>query len=553
MEINNIELLSPKGVWKDFDPLVPELETTLLKETVRGDCIISEYYFTGRAVADGKSRVYAVLARPNNPAKKYPAVIIAGDINKGINTAELESWADEGYVALSIDYQGEAEDKPRFTVYPKSIEYANLKKSGRHLSSCDTNARETCFYEWAVCHRRAITFLQSLPFVAAENVCIIGMRGGGSFLWQVIATDTRLLAAAMILTGWDDWRKDEVLDEERERWFAGVAPQAYAMFVQTPVLFMSATNDRVCNMDNVYNILTRIPENVETRLTFSPRLNNYVGYRQAKTLKLWFKHNMKTGFIKAPIISSLVKDKKLFVNAVADCSEEIKSIHIYYACNNENPASRNWESFKLEAAEQSDVFTAEIPVPEGVKSLYIFANILYKSGALVSSNLLSRIPELDKVAPSVFKSRIMYNNQEGTSTFFSEQPDITVDYIRDDNPIKMTSGPGGIKGVTCTAGSLATYKLGDKRYIKTADTIILCDITSAAAQTVTICVVTDVGTPAQKAYKYSTILAAGNWHKLKLMPADFKCSGRSLDSFLPAELIYFETAAPVVINNVLLL
>lgn len=548
---SSIEILSPKGVWKEYDPNLPELETTLLKETVFEDYILSEYYFTGRQTEDGKSRIYAALARPVNEGKKFPAIIITGDFYQNIDFNELVGWAKGGYAALAVDYQGEAENKAKFTIYPKSIEYANIAKAGRHLDHCDTNARETCYYEWALCHRRAISFLQSLPFVAGENIGIMGIRNGGSFLWQVIATDNRLSAAAMVFTGWDEWKK-EALDEERERWYAGVAPEAYAMFVQTPVLFMTATNDRVCNMDKVYNILARIPENVDTRLSLSPRLNNYIGFRQANTLKLWFKRNVKTknDFLKPPIISSLLKDRKLYINTVADCSEEIKNVHIYYAYDSESPASRNWESVKTEETDQPEVFTSEIGILENCKNIVIFANILYKSGILISSNLISYTPDFEKLSPSVFRSRIVYNNQEGTSTFFSEQTNITVDYMRDDNPVKMIAGPGGIKGVTCTAGSLATYKIGDKRYIKGPDAIILCDISSAVPQEITVCIATDISS-AQKLYKYKISLSAQNWQKIRLQSADFKYNGKSLDNFAAAGLIYFETTEPIAVNNII--
>jgi hypothetical protein len=612
------EILSPKGVWKDFDPSAEPLETTFVKDTIEGNVVIDEYYFTGRQLPDGKSRIYAVVVRPistrdlrgvgqafdtaNAPgapefasptvpafaptafaaagsetvsqpesaatqsaltppekkAKKHPVVILVADIGRPVDIARLKAWAEMGYIAVGCDYVGEIPDRMRFTLYPKSIEYANFLKSGRHLNFADDGAKQTCYYEWALLHRRALTFIETLPFADAQNVGIIGVRRGCNFLWQIISSDNRLKAAAMLFASDIDTEKNAEFSDERERWLSGVAPQAYVFFVQTPILFLSATNDHSCKMDELYGIMGRIPKDVEKRLSLSPRLNNAIADKQSKNLQVWFNNYLKERGVlyKEPKIGYTVKNKKLFIDVSVDRSEFIKDVRVFYAYDSADPRTRNWwEVSATAAARQKNMFVGRPNILEQNENIAVFANVQYRDGFLLTSNMLEIKQSKEEVEPNLMRGQIVYESSEGISTFFCKNTKSGDEYYAfKNNPVKIVSGPYGIKGVTCLEGSLATYKLGDKVYLKKEDGIILFDIFSEHSQTINIALAADVAALSQKSFKTAVALVGGrNWQKVRLAASDFKFNGKTLLNFFTVTLMYFETTKPIAVNNILLI
>jgi hypothetical protein len=445
----------------------------------------------------------------------------------------------------------------RFTLYPKSIEYANFLKSGRHLDFADNGAKQTCYYEWALLHRRAITFIETLPFADAQNIGIIGVRRGCNFLWQVIASDSRLKASAMLFASDMVTEKDAELSDERERWHSGIAPQAYVFFVQTPILFLSATNDRACKMDGLYGMMARIPKDIEKRLSLSPRLNNSIADKQSKNLQMWFSNYLKErgSLYKEPKVGYTVKNKKLFIDTVVDKSEFIKDVRVFYAYDSVNPETRNWREVVATVARQKNIFVARPDILEQNESIAVFVNVQYKDGFLLTSNMLEIKQSKEYIEPNITRGKIVYESSEGISTFFCKRTKADDEYYSfNDNPIKLVSGPYGIKGVTCLEGSLATYKLGDKVYLKKEDGIILLDIFSEHSQTINVALAADVTALSQKSFKTAVNLSGGrNWQKVRLTANDFKYNGKTLENFFTVTLMYFETTKPIVINNILLI
>lgn len=125
-----------------------------------------------------KMRVTGNLYIPKEFSKdeKHPAIIVShpmGAVKEQSANLYAQKMAEKGFVTLSIDlsFWGESEGQPRNSVLPDVYSEA--------FSS-------------------AIDFLGTRPFVARENIGVIGICGSGGFAISAAKVDPRLKAIATV-------------------------------------------------------------------------------------------------------------------------------------------------------------------------------------------------------------------------------------------------------------------------------------------------------------------------------------------------------------------
>jgi len=112
-----------------------------------------------------------------DPAQTYPAIIIDGSwttVKEQMQELYAERLAEHGFVTLAFDhrYYGESEGLPR--------EFEN------HVDKvADIKA--------------AVTYLQSLPFVQADQIGGVGVCASGAYMMQAVAEDSRLKALGTVV------------------------------------------------------------------------------------------------------------------------------------------------------------------------------------------------------------------------------------------------------------------------------------------------------------------------------------------------------------------
>ena len=82
------KILNATELWKDFDPAAEPLDVNVITQTERDGVTVKSFYFTGREVSDGKTRVYAKVCRPADKSPRR-ALLLVEDYTRPIDEQEL--------------------------------------------------------------------------------------------------------------------------------------------------------------------------------------------------------------------------------------------------------------------------------------------------------------------------------------------------------------------------------------------------------------------------------------------------------------------------------
>lgn len=549
---------SPVSLWKDFDADALPLDAEEKKVVEKDGIVYTWLYFNGNEYQDGVSRIYGMFARKKD-AQNLPAIILLDEIGKSIKAHEVEFWAKRGYAVFSFDNMGETDESQDFTIYPPSVKYANFAYSGRHLTNCDTNAKETCFYHWAANTRRAITFVAKQSCVDSSSIGLIAYKDATVPACMVGASDQRLAVCTAVFGLCyqdvemlrDQTRETAESADERERWFAGIAPQSYLMHMKTPFLLCTGANSALTDLDKTHEAMKHIPGETPWAMWVANRLLDTGLDYFVKNLDKWLSACLKTHDLNVTMPSAgyRVLNKKLNVIVRVKDNSAVKDIVVYYAREAKNSSARNW----VEAVPQKladGIYRTEVEIFDKSQGCYAFCNVTYKNGVTVSSNLVDVPLESIAAVEESKKTKVVYNGgDEGMFQVYVPNSCPATEY--EEKLLTVDVGPCGIKGIK--GRCIATFALNDSRYLKNDDSILAVDVYSKVAQDFTINVVVDYG-PNQKVYSLTKKLVGGEmWQKVCVAPYGLKGDrGRSLDSWRHCQVLCFETADDVLINNIVL-
>ncbi len=550
---------TPITLWRDFDALSLPLDIERVEESNKEGINLSYVYFNGLKYDDGISRIYGVFARKKGKTS-MPAIIMPGLIGEPIREKEVLFWAKKGYAVLAFDNMGESEGADRYTIYPKSVEYANYLKSGRHLNYCDTTAKETSWYHWAANTRRAISFVSAQGCVDTESIGLIASDDAALTACMAAAFDNRLSACAVLFgTCYQDidimaeQNADQIkIAEERERWFAGIAPQNYLMHMHTPFYLCIAANSPKTDLDGTYEALSLIPKETPWALWISSKLPGAASEAFIGNLDKWLSLRLKEQIetVSQPVLDFKVMGGKLNLIVRVPDEDEAKDVRIFFAREASANNVRDWNRVSLENIADG-IYRAVVDVYDKKQACYAYCNVKYKSGLVMSGNLMEISPDkLTDVVESK-KTKIVYNGQMGLGNFhvYNASNSIEANFYREDK-LEVKQGPGGISGIC--GKSFATFALNDSKYLKADDGILAFDVYSKKPQELTISIVVDYEEE-QKIFEVPEKLVGGElWQKVCVSLAEFKGDrGRVPNSWSLCEVLCFEAEHEVIINNVI--
>ncbi len=143
----------------------------------------------------GSIRMTGTLYRPDGPGP-FPAVLnVHGHHREGKLAERVQSrghqLAQRGFVVLSVDAAGSGErgTQERQWVYHGGIQAAGFWLAGDSLLAAQIRD-----------NRRALDFLQSLPYVDGERIGLTGASGGGNQTMWLAALDPRVKVAAPVVS-----------------------------------------------------------------------------------------------------------------------------------------------------------------------------------------------------------------------------------------------------------------------------------------------------------------------------------------------------------------
>ena len=386
---------SPVDLWRGFDPTALPLEMESLKTWIDDGCAFEKLRFTAEVVDGARVRVFAIQGAPAK-GPRQPGIL---HIHGGGQTASLDwvrFWTRRGYVCATFDFCGPWADRTEVTDWGP-IKHANMAEAQGGFQ-VEPTPRASSWYHWTLASRRALTLLANHPRVDAERLGIFGISVGGTLCWSMAGSDARVKTAVPIYgCGYN-------IDRRRTRWGFPeltpqlalfqrvVSPEAHAPYVSCPLLFLNATNDFHGWMDTAYDILSATTGAHWQAMT--PRYNHHVAPAQGNNLPAWMEFQLKKGpaFPQSPVISLSLAADGIPQASLDSNRDEIDHVDFYYSLNDKPPPSRYWRSAKSQTDAHSFNWRANLEVLDAWEKLFAFANVYYKSGICLTTNLAQCIP-----------------------------------------------------------------------------------------------------------------------------------------------------------------
>ncbi len=566
---------TPLSLWKDFDPTKQPLDTLLLKSNESEGINVSWYTYCGRSIEKQKSRVLVAVAQKIHTKSPQPIIIVIDPFNR-IDTQRLVYWAKLGYTALSIDYLGESDEhEGLMTIYPFSLDYSNYNNAKNNLKSVQDDAQRTCWYEWTLNTRRAVTFAQTLNNVNSQKIGIYSVCEGNIIAVMTLAMDSRVTAGAVLYGNlWEDVEpidtsniKDTTKTEElafkveqsrsNDEWLAAISPQSYLSYIKQPFYTCVGTNSTNTDMDNTYDCLLRMGNNKSGTVLFAPRMMDSMPSNYTSNLEKWFSVQLNdndNSFLSVDFsISATCREGQIYIQANSKISDYHKAV-LYYSRNRVGTeSSRNWA--EEEMVKEAEVLCAPLSIYSADTPIVAFCNLTSKNGVNVSSNLLKFIPSKPFDQEQLVierRSPIVYDNKQGLAEFTTMNINgtQTTEFI-DKHPLAITTGAYGISGICGT--NMGSFVVCDDKITYNENSLLMLDAYSRTEQELNIYLIYSWGEDNQTEYKHTLKLTGGEvWQKIVLKAQDFKDVNTNKPAIMKdIRAIYFSSTEEVILNNIL--
>lgn len=479
----------PEEIWSDFDPQKAPIEERILKQWSEANITYKEFYLSGM-IENEPVTIYGVYAAPHEE-RKLPAVLHLHGHGQTVTLPWLQFWTRRGFAALSINWEGKGFGHSKFTLY-----------GDKNLSKYSTYPEK--YLLWAKTARIALTYLENQPEVDAEKLGAFGISMGGSLMWY-LAFDERIKAGCAMY---------------------GVVAD-YAPKVKFPMLFLSATNDRWGAIGDAYEVLNALPSTTFRRQAFTPYFSHHVGQELSENLPRWMDTWLKnpSKWPQTPAVKVRLSQNGVpFLKVRSAGQEKIDRVSIYYAIENTDSAVRHWRF--INGLHNGDSWTGSMPVMDVKSPLFAFANVHYKSGICLSSNMETVIPsELGDAVATDKRANVIYKGSQGVQGWATNSAS-TCPYDYVPTYLQPAMGPAGKKGFSVYhTESFQTHKLGDPKWKGPQGAQLSFEVLSRHNQTFKVSV--------KAALNYScsvNIIGTGQWELIVMPVSKFKegNSGKSL-------------------------
>jgi len=396
---------TPEEVWAGYDPTALPLEIETIKIWEEDGCWYEKFRFTGEIYDNVSIRILGVRGGPIGE-KNVPGILHIHGGGQTLSPEWVRFWAKRGYGCVSIDFCGKAYDRTEYTEWGP-LETCNMPKAGDGFF-VHPDVRASSWYHWTLACRRALTVLSETKGVDRDRMGIFGISVGGTLCWNVAGCDRRVKAAAPIYgCGYNidprrSSREAGGVDADHHYFRTVMFPEAWAPYIECPVLFLSATNDMHGRMPTAFEALGAVSEPVWQ--VFTAKYDHHVEPEQAIDLPLFMDWRLKGGaaFPKSPSVSlSVGKDGVPTAKVTADRRGEVSRVEVYYSLDEKAPGARFWRT--VHAKSEGGAWRAALPVMDAWKTVSVFASVFYSGGPCLSSNLVHVYPV--RSAGRVLRSR----------------------------------------------------------------------------------------------------------------------------------------------------
>lgn len=537
-----MELITAKTLWKDYDPRNIPLDETVLSTEYTEKYSVTHVYFNGEATVDGCTRIYARLYVPAS-IPSGAAVVLMNDIETPFDTTYTQLLLDCGYTVLVPDYAGKRPEG-RFTIYPASLCRADYFTENSDFHSLPDNPKLSCRYVYASVMLRAYVYLENMPSVDKNRICLMGVRRGGM---QVYKAAYLMKEAACAVTLFNSsYIEDLDLDSDKAMVYnTCLVPSAYAPLVQIPFYMVESSNNHENSLFHTDDLYRASSDSV--RFYVVEHSDNTLNKEQRNSL-VSFINGCCFSCSRPPAPPSVTaknSDRALYYEVKISDHENAEAVKLYYFYGTEKGEYRNWSRLNLERVSENEyIAKADVYLLKAETSAYV--TVKYNNGLLLSSGLETKTPYLMGVAAKeIVKSRLVYDTEMGVDDWLiTENTDKA-------GEISLKESPVGISGVTSSVNSITTLKIGDVHTCGERDSLLQMLIYSQRMQTLRIRVTchTESG--------YKTYFAAkktdsfGEWSKITLSVDDFKSPDGPMDGWDNAVSFTVDSEDTLLINSLL--
>lgn len=523
-------LATPTTLWYDFNDSL-DINPVVTGEKRRDGVVFESVNLLGRETGAGRVKIYGTFASGEaSPAQE--TVIIFPDSADGIDENILKMFVDKGYSAFMVDYRGEWDGAEDYTRYPENISYANTAKCGRHKDYVDESADKTCWYEWVAVGIYARRYVAERT--GSDNIAVMGIRDGGEIAWKLAVAKKFSCIIPVCAAGWQayacisKYKSDEKeLDSERYRFIAGIDSQAYAPYVQCPIMLLCSTTDSRFDYDRAYDTFSRINPDYanESVISYSVQGNSSIDLNSSVNMFMYLDKYLKhrTVFVPRPVEITVGVDNEqnLIANAKFDNLGVVESSGLYFAEDCLDPSIREWtkcaDSQKISDSERKFY----VDIYEETSVLFVLGYAKYTNGFTIWSKIgIKKIS--GRFKNTCGKCRVIYTNKNGTDGFYVADPHSMsvggIFFAGDGSAPLMVDKAKGIKGIYSPFG-LTTYRMNSPRYSPVKENILMIDVFCDETSEMTF-VIEDSNE--KEIYKYSQSILGGVWQSLIIESKLFK-------------------------------
>ena len=406
-------------LWTGFDPRSEPLDAEVLHGWEEDGVVFQVVRYRVGVFKGKKAMMAGVYGYPKG-ANRLPGLV---NIHGGGQYADYKAVltnAKRGYATISIAWAGRI-SAPDYRVSPNEVQlyWENKSDDPKYKITTDWGAldayhapsrngkdafvsipvedwtldavkspRNNSWFLCAMAGRRALTFLEQQPQVDAEKLGVYGHSMGGKLTVLTAGSDHRVKAAAPSCGGVSDRYNPDRLHRNT------VGDSPYLKNISCPTIFLMPANDFHGHVNDLVVATRELGEN-DWRVTCSAHLNHRDYPENEVATQLWFDQELKGTFTwpKTPASNLQLKTETGSPRYMVtpDSSRKILSVEVYYTQQGveggartlmNNRKNRFWHCAGSE--EKGGTWTADLPVSDVDKPLWVYANVRYALDTPVS-------------------------------------------------------------------------------------------------------------------------------------------------------------------------
>lgn len=525
-----------------------QLDIDQIKKVHSNGVVTKQLYFTGRTLPHGKTRVFGVVCHPSD-GTNHPAVLLVSNYSDPIETNTLHDLAKRGFVAMSVDLAGHR-DKGLHTLYPEELSYCNDIMSESMFTITDT-ARETKLYEYAVCCRRAITYLLDVEHVPQVSVLTAGKGVYVGII--VLGIETRVKNGAILFgnlyrnfpvldqdenmldAGKDELERHIAYDTLRQQWTLGLAPQTYAQQIKVPVYVVNSANSPFVDILQTGKTMMRV--NGDSRLLILPTSMDYLPMRYTDSVTHWLK-----GYLPKPraeIKSFRNQNGDYCISVKTDCP--LNKTSLWY-CTDFESRAKHWTKATLTVGEGG--YVAKLNLYEKECNIATFA--VFDEDVAVSTLLLT-----EKVtATNVIKALNIIFSGTGKQTLVPLADDMSWWNVN----LEPRLDKGYLNILGAKGRALATFAINDKSIRINQSFTVVFDVCSNVRQQIKLVAVTKFGDKNLIYSQSMQLVGNGKWEHVTFDKVNFHrdTDGKQLLDSEKVDMLVIYAEEEILVNNIFL-